>query len=91
MSNNYGECNLIINGGDFRGPVYGVSRVGGNTSPEKAEMTGVVNLVINGGTFAGKIIAVQDNTITVTGQVNVTVAAEYESKLSGNFTNKTVK
>ena len=91
MSNNYGECNLIINGGDFRGPVYGVSRVGGNTSPEKAEMTGVVNLVINGGTFAGKIIAVQDNTIKVTGQVNVTVAAEYESKLSGNYTNKTVK
>ena len=58
---------------------------------EDAVMSGTVNLLINGGTFAGKIIAVQDNSITVTGEINVTCAKQYESKLQGNFTNKTVK
>ena len=54
-------------------------------------MAGTVNLVINGGTFAGRIIAVQDNTVIVTGAVNVTCAKAYEGKLVGNFTSKTVK
>lgn len=91
MNSNYGECNLIINGGTFKGAVYGVARVGVNETAEEAVMSGTVNLVINGGTFAGKIIAVQDNTVKVTGSVNITYAKAYESKISGNFTSKTVK
>ena len=91
MNSTLGECNLIINGGTFMGPIYAVSRVGVNETAENAVMSGTVNLVINGGTFAGKIIAVQDNTVKVTGEINVTCAKQYESKLSGNFTNITIK
>ena len=91
MNSNYGVCNLIINGGTFKGPIYAVSRVGVNETAEDAVMSGTVNLLINGGTFAGKIIAVQDNSITVTGSVNVTCASAYESKLQGNFTSKVIK
>lgn len=91
MNSNRGVCNLIINGGTFKGAVYGVSRVGGNFTDEEAVMSGTINLEINGGTFAGKIIAVQDNSINVTGEINVTCAKQYENKLSGNFTNKVIK
>lgn len=91
MNSNRGVCNLIINGGNFKGSVYGVSRIGNNLTDEEAVMSGTINLEINGGTFAGKIIAVQDNSINVTGEINVTCASAYESKLSGNFTNKVIK
>ena len=91
MNSTLGECNLIINGGEFRGPIYAVSRVGDNSKGEKAVMAGTVNLVINGGTFAGKIFAVQDNSIKITGSINVVCNKAYESKLSGNFTSKIIK
>ncbi len=91
MNSNRGVCNLIINGGNFKGSIYGVSRIGENFTTEEAVMSGTVNLEINGGTFAGRIIAVQDNTVKVTGEINVTCAKAYESKLSGNFTNKVIK
>lgn len=91
MNSTLGECNLIINGGEFRGPVYAVGRIGDNTTGEKAVMSGTVNLEINGGIFKGRIYATQDNSVEVTGNINVICAAEYESKLQGNFTNKTIK
>ena len=90
MNGNKGVCNLIINGGTFRGSVYGVSRIGGNLTNETPEMSGTVNLEINGGTIAGKIIATQDNSIKITGAVNVICAKAYEAKLSGNFTSKVI-
>ena len=70
--------------------IKNVFKLDGMTA-EDAVMSGTVNLLINGGTFAGKIIAVQDNSITVTGSVNVTCASAYESKLQGNFTSKVIK
>ena len=91
MNSTLGESKLVINGGDFKGPIYVVGRSGTNTSGEAAEMSGTATLEINGGTFAGKIIAVQDNSISVTGKVNVVCAAAYEDKLSGNFTDKVIK
>ncbi len=91
MNSNHGECNLIINGGTIKGNVLCVGRAGTTTSTDKAEMTGTVNVTVNGGEITGKIIAVADSTNAVSGSVNVTVAAAYESKLNGDFTNKTVK
>ena len=91
MNSNHGECNLIINGGTINGNVYCVGRAGTTTSSDKAEMTGTVNVTVNGGEITGKIIAVADSTNAVSGSINVTVASAYESKLSGEFTAKTVK
>ena len=89
MNNTLGECRLIINGGEFRGNLYAVSRVGTNSTGKDCVMSGKVYLEINGGTFNGKIYATQDTSVKVTGEVNVTYAAQYESKLQGSFTNKT--
>jgi hypothetical protein len=91
MNNTKGECTLIINGGEFRGNLYVVGRAGTNSTGKGVVMSGKVNLIVNGGTFGGKIIAVQDNTVKVTGSVNVTCASAYESKLQGNFTSKVIK
>ena len=37
MNNTYGESNLIINGGTFKGPVYAVSRIGDIGTGDEAE------------------------------------------------------
>ncbi len=91
MNSVYGTCSLIINGGTFNSDIAAVGRVGGITGPFSTEMKGTVNLEINGGTISGKIIAVFDSTSNVTGKVNVTCAAAYESKLHGNFSSKVIK
>ncbi len=91
MNSVYGTCSLIINGGTFNSNICGVGRVGGITGPFGTEMSGTVNLEINGGTISGNIIAVQDSTSNVTGKVNVTCTADYESKLQGNFASKVIK
>ncbi len=91
MNSVYGTCSLIINGGAFNSDICGVGRVGGITGPFSTEMAGTVNIEINGGTVSGKIIAVQDSTSKVTGKVNVTCTAAYESKLQGNFASKVIK
>ncbi len=84
-----GECNFVINGGKFLANVYALSRVGSNTTPNPAEMSGKVNMTVKGGEFSGKIIRNQDNTTKITGEINITVAEKYKSLLSG-FTNVTV-
>ncbi|MBQ2733865.1 MAG: hypothetical protein IJF74_06875 [Clostridia bacterium] len=91
MNNTYGECTMIINGGEFRGNVYVVGRTGTNATGNECVMSGKVTLEINGGTFGGKIIAIQDTSVKVTGDVNIICAAQYQNKLQGNFTNKTIK
>ena len=91
MNSTAGTCRLTINGGEFRGSVYAVSRIGGNTSGIPAVMSGNVYLTVNGGTIAGSIGAVQDSTISVTGGVYLTVAEAYSSKVTGSgFTEVTV-
>ena len=90
MNSFEGESNLTINGGKFHASVYGLSRVGSNSTPNPAKMTGTVNITINGGEFLGKIIHHQDATTTITGKVNITIASKYENLLSG-FTNVTKK
>lgn len=91
MNSVLGTCSLIINGGTFNSDIAAVGRVGGITGPFTTEMAGTVNLEINGGKITGVIKAVLDNTSKVTGKVNVTCAAAYESKLQGNFTSKVIK
>ena len=90
MNSTYGTCRLIINGGVFKGPVYAVGRAGTNTTGTKAVMSGKVYLEINGGSFAKQIIAVQDSSITVTGEVYVKCKASLASVLSGQFTSKEI-
>ena len=90
MSGFAGTATMTINGGTFMGDVYAVSRAGGNTTSTKAAMTGTVHLIINGGTFNKSIRMTQDGTVSVTGTVKVTYAAQYESKIVG-FTNKVKK
>ena len=82
-----GECNLIINGGKFKGSVYAVSRVGSVSTATNAEMNGKVNVTITGGEFSGKIGAVQDGTTAVNGETYLTIPTSLESKISGDFTN----
>ena len=91
MNNTYGECIMVINGGEFRGNVYAVGRSGTNNTGKDCVMSGKVTVEINGGTFKGQIFATQDDTVKVTGEVNVICAAQYESKLQGSFSNKTIK
>ncbi len=91
MNSNLGLCRLVINGGTFNGPVYGVCYVGTCKNGEKAVMSGTVELEINGGTFGGNIIAQMDSTIDVTGEINIIYDAKYEGKLKGSFSNKIAK
>ncbi len=90
MNSTHGECTLIINGGTFMGDVYAVGRVDGSDNNEKAQMSGKVTLEINGGDLRGKICAVQDNTVQISGEIELVCKEEYKSKLSGNFTKITV-
>lgn len=90
MNSFAGECNFTINGGKFSGNVYAIGRCGSNSTPNPAKMTGKINMTINGGEFSGKIYYKQDSTTIVSGTVNITIAAKYESVISG-FGNVTKK
>ena len=91
MNSTYGTCRLIINGGEFKGPIYAVGRVGTNTTGTRAIMSGKVYLEINGGSFAGQIAAIQDSSVTVDGEIHVKCIASLEHKLSGQYTSKEIK
>ena len=73
MNSFEGECDMIIQGGSFRGPVYGVGRVGSNTTGTAPKMTGTVRVSASGATLSGGVSKVQDNTVSVTGTVSLTV------------------
>ncbi len=89
MNSFAGTCNFTVNGGSFAGNLYAVGRIGQNTTADPSEMSGTVNMIINGGTFA-KIIATQDSTSKITGNINITIPAALESSIVG-FTNVTKK
>lgn len=74
-----GECTLTINGGEFRGPVYAVGRIGDNTTGVRPVMSGKVSLIIRGGSFAGMIGATQDSSSSVTGTISVTLSESTRS------------
>lgn len=74
-----GECTLTINGGEFRGPVYAVGRIGDNTTGVRPIMSGKVSLIIRGGSFAGMIGATQDSSSSVTGTISVTLSESTRS------------
>ncbi len=91
MNSSAGTSRLTINGGEFLGSVFAVSRIGTNSTGVPAVMSGNVYLTVNGGTIGGAIGAVQDSTISVTGGVYLTVAEEFSSKVTqAGFTEITV-
>ncbi len=85
-----GTVVLTINGGTFKGNVYAVGRVGGNTTSVKPQITGNIKLVISGGEFSAKIYAVQESAVAVSGKVSIEVLEKYTEKLVG-FTDITKK
>ena len=82
MNSSAGTCRLTVNGGEFLGSVFAVSRIGTNSTGVPAVMSGNVYLTVNGGTIGGAIGAVQDSTISVTGGVYLTVTEALSSKVT---------
>ena len=81
-----GKCILTINGGEFLGNVYGISRVGTSSSGDVAEVSGIVEVHINGGSIQGYIQGRMDSTAKFTGKCDLYLDSDmdmYRSKTSG--------
>ena len=86
MNSVHGTVYMEISGGEFRGPVYALSRTGNNSNNFDVSITGNVTLKITGGTFKNNVIAASQTTydkITVSNKANVTLCVE-----GGEFADK---
>ena len=54
MNSQSGNVTLNISGGEFYGSVYGVGRMGSNSTNDSSNITGNVTINITGGTFGGR-------------------------------------
>ncbi|MBQ7171783.1 MAG: hypothetical protein IJR89_05855 [Clostridia bacterium] len=86
MNSVEGISELVINGGIFKGPIYAAGKVSNALTGPAGTVSGRVSVTVTGGTFAGAFFAVQDKTVTVTGEVTITLPAALASKAKGAFT-----
>ncbi len=76
MNSVHGNVYMEISGGEFRGPVFAVSRTGNNANKYDVSVTGNVTLKITGGTFKNNSITAAQSTYdkaTITSKANVTL------------------
>ena len=86
MNSVEGKCVLIINGGEFLGNVYGISRVGTSSDGSVGKINGVVEVRLNGGNVHGSLNGVMDSTASFNGKCILYLGNDmhsYESKASG--------